>query len=299
MHIVMGASGAVGSATLNALLEAGLPAKGIGRAEADARDPAALTNALSGASHIYFCVGLPYDRNVWREGFPRMASALVKACKATTARLIFLDNVYMYGPKPLPVPFDENTAFDPPSVKGHVRKETTEILLKAHEKGDIQLTIGRAADFYGPGAINSVLYTGFLENMLAGKAPQLVIPEGPVHTYAFTPDLGRALAALGQDAGTMGETFHLPVGKPVRVSDLVETMNAKLRLSVRASHMTPFMLRLLSLFVPILKEVREMNYQFEADYIMDDQKFLQRYPDFEKTSYSDGIAQTIEFFRKA
>jgi len=52
-------------------------------------------------------------------------------------------------------------------------------------------------------------------------------------------------------------------------------------------------MRLLGLFVPILRELHEMMYQFENDYVFDSSKFQQRFPDFAVMPYDAGIANTI------
>lgn len=118
------------------------------------------------------------------------------ACARTGTNIVYLDNVYLYGPAPLSVPFDETTPRMPPSRKGRARKAAVEIVMDAHRAGRVRATVGRAADFYGPGAVHSPFYISFLKNMLKGKAPQVAMPEGPRHSYAYTADVGRALVTL-------------------------------------------------------------------------------------------------------
>jgi hypothetical protein len=43
--------------------------------------------------------------------------------------------------------------------------------------------------------------------------------------------------------------------------------------------MSPLLLQALSLFVPILREVREMAYQWEAPFVVDDARFRARFGD--------------------
>lgn len=296
-HIVLGGNGAIGAATLEAIRAKGLDGRAVSRTEADATDADALATALDGAEVVYHCVGLAYDARVWAAGFPAISEALVTACEKTGARLVYFDNVYLYGPAPLPVPFDETTPRNPVSRKGRARKAAIDIVTQAHRSGRIRATVGRSADFYGPGAVNSPFYISFLENMLKGKPPQAAMPEGPVHTYAYTRDMGRALVELAVDDGAYGEEFHLPVGPAVRVSEMMALFNRALGTSMKASHVPDIMLRALSLFVPVLGEVREMSYQYKADYVMSDEKFRQRYPAFTTTSYEEGVAAMVAHFR--
>jgi nucleoside-diphosphate-sugar epimerase len=297
-HYVLGGDGAIGRATLAALTERGLDARALTRADADARDAAALVRVLSNADVVYSCVGLPYNAQIWAAGFPAISEALVTACERVGARLVYFDNVYLYGPAPLPVPFDETMSRVPPSKKGRARKTAVEIVTQAHEAGRVEVTVGRAADFYGPGAINSPFYLNFLQNMLKGRAPLVAMPEGPVHTYAYTQDMGRALVALSLEDAAYGEEFHLPVGPPVKVSEMAALFNAELGASFKVSHVPDAVLWGMSLFTPLIREVREMAYQYRTDYVMSDAKFRRLFPAFQSTSYAEGVAAMVAYFRK-
>ncbi len=64
---------------------------------ADATNPDAILKAIEGSSIVYSCIGLKYKYSVWREQWPKIMNNLIAACKSTGAKLIFFDNVYMYG----------------------------------------------------------------------------------------------------------------------------------------------------------------------------------------------------------
>lgn len=296
-HAVLGGDGAIGRATLAAIEAKGLDGRALTRANADALDPEALVRVLDGAEVVYECVGLPYNADLWTTGFPAISSALVTACEKTGTKIVYFDNVYLYGPAPLPVPFDETTSRIPPSRKGRARKTAVEIVMEAHGAGRVRATVGRAADFYGPGAVNSPFYISFLENILKGKAPQVAMPEGPVHTYAYTADMGRGLVHLAMDDSAYGEEFHLPVGPAIKVSEMAALFKKALGTSLKVTHIPDIVLRGMSLFKPLIREVHEMSYQYKTDYIMSDSKFRQRFPEFSSTSYEDGVAAMVDHFR--
>ena len=260
-------------------------------------DANALVKALEGAEVVYNCVGLPYNSDLWTTGFPTIANALVTSCEKVGAKIVYFDNVYLYGPAPLPVPFDESTSCNPTSRKGKARKAGVEIVMEAHRRGRVQVTVGRAADFYGPGALNSPFYISFLENMLKGKSPRVAMPEGPLHTYAYTLDMGRGLVELALDARTYGDEFHLPVGQAVKVSEIGAVFNKALGTSLKVTHVPDMLLRVLSQFNRFIQEVHEMSYQYKTDYIMSDEKFRQHFPEFTSTTYEDGVAAMVEHFR--
>ncbi len=296
-HAVLGADGAIGRATLDAIQAKGLAGKSLTRADADAMDADALITVLDGVDVVYDCIGLPYNAELWTTGFPAISHALITACEKTRRKIVYFDNVYLYGPAPLPVPFDETTLRHPPSRKGKARKTAVEIIMAAQRAGRVKATVGRGADFYGPGAINSPFYISFLENMLKGKAPQVAMPEGPVHTYAYTQDMGRGLVELALDDETYGEEYHLPVGPPVKVSEMAVRFNKALGTSFKMTHIPDIALRALGLFKPLIREVHEMSYQYKTDYVMSDAKFRQRFPKCVTTSYDDGIANMVRHFQ--
>lgn len=296
-HVVLGAGGAIASATLAALKAIGADVIAIGHSEADARDPDALTPHLIGASHVYLCIGLPYVGAVWERDWPAVMRSVLKACEAVGARLIFFDNVYMYGPPPLSNPITEDHQQAPTTRKGRVRKVVADMALQAHAAGRVRVVIGRSADFYGPGAINSFFYIQFLENLLAGKKPMTLLPQGPRHTYAYTLDNGRALVRLALDDGAYGSVWHLPTGPAVTVEEMADHFRKALGRDFIVSHLPSFMISLLGIFSRPIREVAEMDYQFRQDYVLDWSRFADRYPDFRPTPYLEGVKSMVDYFR--
>jgi nucleoside-diphosphate-sugar epimerase len=305
LHIVLGGSGAIGQSVILSLKKRNIKTIAVERSKkikntetrlVDLLDQEQTALSLADATHVYLCVGLPYNTKIWKREWPILAESVIRACEKSGAKLIFLDNVYMYGPKPLAVPFDETHQQIPSSQKGIVRKEVADMILSAHSEKRIQAVIGRSADFYGPNAVNSALYTSFLERMLRGKAPQSLSKQGIKHTYAFSLDNGDALVRLALDATTYGEVWHLPVGDAVTVDYMLELMNNCLNTAFKVSYLGTATTTILSLFIPIIKEVKEMLYQFDNTYIMSDAKFRQHFPDFSSTPYPEGISVMIDSF---
>jgi nucleoside-diphosphate-sugar epimerase len=56
------------------------------------------------------------------------------------------------------------------------------------------------------------------------------------------------------------------------------------------------MIKIVGFFVPLVKEIYEMLYQNEADYIFDSSKFEKAF-NFTPTPYQAGIKTTIEFYK--
>ncbi len=204
----------------------------------------------------------------------------------------------MYGPPPLRVPFDENHPQQPVTKKGQARKQTANILLEAFASGEVNGVIGRAADFYGPYAVNSPFYISFLERMLQAKAPQSLFPLDVKHTYAYTTDLGQALVMLALDPSTYKQVWHLPVGEPITMNEATDLFNKVLGTAYLTTYLPALMQQLLTLFIPPIREVREMLYQFDSPYVLSYEKFRKHFPDFRTTSYEDGIRAMVESFQQ-
>ncbi len=221
---------------------------------------------------------------------------VIDACEKAQAKLIFLDNIYMYA-SPLPVPFDESTPQNPNSKKGKARKQTADLMIKALRDNKIKGLIGRSADFYGEGAVNSPFYISFLERMLQDKGPQTLVSADIEHTYADVLDNGRALVELALNDDCYGEVWHLPVGEPITTNGMLAIFNEKLGSNYKVSVMPPLLKKILPIFIPIIKEAKEMEYQFEQKYVMSDNKFRKRFPNFKVSSYQDGVNRMVEWFK--
>src|SRR4029079_18405800 len=105
-HVVLGA-GAVGMGIAEALVRRGEsvrvvnrsglrePVAGVQSVAGDVNDPVFAASATHGARVIYQALNPPYHR--WAQEFPGLQAAAIAAAQATDARLVAMDNVYMYG----------------------------------------------------------------------------------------------------------------------------------------------------------------------------------------------------------
>lgn len=302
LHVVLGASGAVGRAVVAELLEAKLKVVAVERSRdvpgvevvfADLCDRLATVAALARADYVYLCVGLPYATKVWRSQWPVIVDNVLVACQASGAKLIFFDNVDMYGPSPLPVPFDERTSQHPVGAKALVRRQIAGTILQAHDEGRVSALIARSANFFGPGMVKSPLYTGFLANMSRGKRPVFVGAIDVPHTYAYTRDNARAMVRLALDETAYGEVWHLPVSGPITALELAELANRALGSRLRLRGIPRSLRTALARFVPIFGEVEEMMHHFDNPYVMSWDKFHMAYPDFTTTSLDEAISVTM------
>ncbi len=305
-HVVIGGSGAVGSAVIGELQARDLEVAAITRTTSipsvdttfvDVMDGLAVSEALRTATHAYLCVGLPYSTQAWRTQWPIIVDNVLAGCEVHGVRLVFFDNVDMYGPPPLPEPFDERTPQDPPGAKAQVRKQIADTVLEAHASGRCPTLIARSGNFIGPGMVNSPIYTGFIENMVAGKRPLFLSRADVPHTYAYTLDNARAMVTLATDDGAYGQVWHLPVSQPVTARGLAASVNRALGSNLRLVCIPRPARKALGRFVPIVGEVEEMMHHFDHPYVMSWDKFAAAHPDFRVTDLDTAVRHTVASFR--
>lgn len=249
--------------------------------------------AVAGSEVAYLLAGLPYDIKVWQEQWPKLMRNVIDACKKHGTKLVFFDNVYSYGL--VTGTMTEETPYNPTSKKGEVRAKIATTLLDEVKQGNLQGMIVRGADFYGPSAKLSLTYTTVTERLKTKKGPQWIGNAKAIHTFTYTPDAGRAVAMLGNTASAYNQTWHALTSKEKMTGEeyvkiACRMMDAKYSLM----SMPKFGVRVVGLFVPVMREFVEMMYQFENDYIFDSTKFEKAF-NMKATPYEEGIAATLKF----
>jgi nucleoside-diphosphate-sugar epimerase len=219
---------------------------------------------------------------------------VINACAATGAKLIFFDNVYMYGK--VDGVMTEETPFNPCSKKGAIRAAIANQLLNETKAGNLQALIARAADFYGPiGFKTSVPNLLVIQNLLKGKKAQWLGNADVPHSITYVPDAAKALYMLANKPEAFGQTWHLPTaGHPLTGRQFVQQAAAAMQKPDEVTVIPGWMLSLAGLFNRAMKELIEMNYQNKYPYLFDATKFNTAFG-FTPTSYADGIKETVQW----
>ena len=188
----------------------------------------------------------------------------------------------------------ENAAIKPPSKKGEVRKVLREMILEETASNRLTGLIVRAADFYGPENKNSALSIMVADNLMKGKKAQVFGDPGKIHTYTYTPDAAKATAILGNTPDAYQQEWHAPTTKEKLTNiQWIEMIASELGTEPKYQKVPSFMLNIIGLFVPMMKEFPEMLYQYEQDYIFDSSKFENRFGLF-ATAPQEGIKNLIK-----
>lgn len=260
---------------------------------ADLTDASQVEKAVEGSEVVYLLVGFDYKLKVWQHNWPRLMRATIDACIKHHAKLVFFDNVYMYDKNAIPH-MTEESAINPPSKKGLVRKEIAEMLLNEVKSGKLTALIARSADFYGPDNEKSLLIELVYKNMKKGKKSNWFINVDKKHSFTYTPDAAKATALLGNTNNAYNQVWHLPTDKnTLTAKELIDLFAKEINADNRVTVLSKWLLKMMGWFVPVLKEMPEMIYQYDRDYFFDSSKFDKRF-NFKTTSYQEGVKKTVE-----
>lgn len=259
---------------------------------ADLSDVNMVEKAIEGSGVVYLVVGFDYNIKVWREQWPKLMKATVDACIKHNAKLVFFDNIYMYDIASIGH-MVEDSPIHPPSKKGLVRKEIAEMLLNQVKAGNLTGLIARAPDFYGPDNEKSFLIEVVYKNMLKGKRPNWFMDPTKKHSFIYTPDAAKATAMLGNTPEAFNQVWHLPTDhNTLTGKEWIDLFNKEMNTSKKGMVLPMFMLKILGLFVPLMREMPEMMYQYDRDYFFDSSKFLAHF-NFTPTTYEMGVRQIV------
>lgn len=250
--------------------------------------------AVAGSDVVYLTVGLPYDSDVWEKKWPLIMQNTIEACKKHEAKLVFFDNVYMYGK--VDGWMTEETPFDPCSKKGEIRAQIATMLLDEIKKGNLKALIARAADFYGPATPKSFVTATIFDNLSKGKNAQIMENPDAKHSLSYTPDCGEAVALLGNTDTCYDQTWHLPSDMDVMThKEMVELAAKNFGESADYTIVKKWMVKLIGLFSKEMKENVEMFYQYNSDYLFDSSKFDNSFK-FRKTRHNEGFKETVKSY---
>ncbi len=250
---------------------------------------------LAKDAEVVFATAQP-DYTQWPEKWPPLMQSLIAGIAQTDTRLVFVDNLYMYGPTH-GKPIREDLPYAATGRKGKTRATIATMLLDAHKAGKVRATIGRASDFFGPRATDTAIFGDrFFEAAAAGKPADLFGNPDLPHTYTYVPDFASALISLSRREEAYGHAWHVPNAQTVSTREMVHRFEAALGRPVKTRVVSPLMLAMVGLFVPIVREMKEMAYEFEEPYVVDDSQFRAVF-DVQNTPLDEAVAATVEWYR--
>jgi nucleoside-diphosphate-sugar epimerase len=309
---LFGAAGAAGRSIAAALGAAGRPYRVIGRARAalqasfgtdpnaeivtwSPEDPASIAAAAAGLQTAIYLVGVPYHQFATHP--PLMQKTLDGLIAAGVQRLILIGTVYPYG-RPQSRPVTESHPREPHTFKGKMRLAQEDLVLDAHGHNGLETLVLRLPDFYGPGVERSFLH-GVFEGAARGTRAQMIGPVDVPHEFVFIPDLGPVVETLTRTPQAFGRVLHLAGAGTITQREVAERAYALCNRPPKLTVAGKPMLRALGLFNPVLRELVEMHYLLTDPVVLDDTALQTLIGPIRKTSYEEGIVQSLAAARDA
>jgi nucleoside-diphosphate-sugar epimerase len=319
---VLGATGSTGTYIIEELLSRRLTTiRGINRSgngphsevdyiAVDVRnDPEGLKNTIQGADIVYHCIGLP-DYTYWMKNFPPITNNVIEtvAANGSDTKLVYLDNLYGFGEEAARKgPLTGSTPHQPNGKKAKLRSSINNQFMEAHDQGRFKVTIGHASDFYGPRCRSSILDIFVFNNVAKEKGVRMLADKTKKHSFAYTPDIGRALVDLGLSQNSWGKRWILPHDEALSLEEMItKTYQVTDKEPQKIGSLPSFGPKIfgtIGKIIPLkalkmLGEVDELKYQFFIDFTVDSSQFEQEYG-WQATPIEEGLEKTMEWYLKA
>ncbi|GAA0361873.1 NAD-dependent epimerase/dehydratase family protein [Bacillus horti] len=303
LHVVIG-TGPLGMAVMEQLDAQGKHVRMVNRSgtadapnhikvvKGDATDEGSFSQACHGATIIYNCTKAPYTE--WPEKFPPIMDGIIKAATQEGAKVVYADNLYMYGYS------KDSLAEEMPNAttgrKGITRAKMADQLLDAHHKGLIRATIGRAPDFYGPRVLDSALGERVFGAALSDKPAEVLGDIDTPHAYIYIRDFAKGLVRLGEHKEALGQIWHIPFSDVLTTRQMINNIYRLVEHEPKFRIAPKLFVSVLSLFNANMREIKEMLYLFEEPFLVDTSKYEKVFGR-DVTPHEVAIKETMEWFK--
>jgi len=265
--VILGVNGHIGRAVAEALVARGWDVTGMARTikqlpgvrfvagNSDSVDD--MRRAIGDAEVVVNALNLPY--NAWDKGRMEAQMQRVLAALGSSGKtMLFPGNIYNFNQSDGVITPD--LAQNPQTARGAIRVRVEEMFEAASARGDIQAIILRAGDFYGPGTTGDWFDQVVFREIRKGRISTMGV-SGIGHSWAYLPDLAAAFEALASLRSTLGgfERFHF-AGNFVTPEQMEAALARIVPAGTRISTFPLWMLKLLGLFSPVMREISKMDH---------------------------------------
>ena len=307
MNLVIGGNGGLGLAITQELMLQGKPVtatyhrsnealmqlKGplLSFAKLDIEDEQALDTLLTGTNTVYFCLNVPYQD--WYTVMPRALERVTRQLHSGQS-LIFPGNVYGYGRFQY-LPADEEHPKAALTRKGKLRNQLEEMLKKQAAQHGFRYVIPRYPDYYGPNVTNRVfgpIFSGALKSKTIAWPVKLDVP----HDLVYIRDAARA-AVLLADSEEDGE-WHVSGSGAIEGRQFLNIIQDEADSPHKCRTLPGWAVGLAGIFDKEAKEFHELLYEFQYPLLLNENKFIERFPEYTPTAHKEAVKETLGWFRE-
>lgn len=258
---------------------------------ADVSDRQQAIRACASAEIVYGCIGFDYQG--WAQQWPPIMAGMLDGAAAAGARFVFMDNCYMYGP--VSGPMTEDLPLTDYGTKPAIRSRITRMWQEAHQAGRVEAASVRASDFYGPGVVQAALGARSIGRLAQGKAAQIIGDPDQPHSFAYVPDIARALVSVGLAGDAMGQAWNVPNAPDKSVRQVLQMFADAFGQPLRIQTMPRILMSVFGLVAGDIRELKEMLYLWERPFHVDGSKFAARFW-ADVTPWETGVAETASAY---
>lgn len=267
--------------------------EGASLAKADATNPERTREVCKNVKTIFHCAMPPYTQ--WPELFPAITYGIMKGAISEQAKLVYGDNLYMYGQ--VNGPIKEDFPYNAKGPKGKTRGQMADKLIEAHKDGKVKVAIGRASDFFGPRVINSFLGERVFLPAIKGQTINLLGRIDQPHTFTYIKDFAKGLVTLSENEIAFGEVWNIPSAETITTQRFLRRIFSVTETYPPVRTAPKFIVNLMALFNPIIKELREILPNYELPYVVDHSKFESTFGNH-STPHKIAINETITWYKE-
>ena len=113
----------------------------------------------------------------------------------------------------------------------------------------------------------------FFGPLVAGKRVHVVGNPDRLHTYTYVPDFGEAMVRLSETPEAWGQAWHVPNPPTTSTREFAELAAGIAGTTTRLHPVSRWQLRLMGAVVPAVREIGELLYEFEDDWVVDHARY--------------------------
>lgn len=290
--------GSLGRRVLHELKKQGVDAVGASRTrpkgldgewiQTDARVADEVRKAAQGCDTVVLCAAPPLTS--WSAEFEELVKGTLQGLRGLETTVVFASNMFVYGPSAQPM--SEQTPEQPQAPIGRLRKELDKLVLAEHGVQGTRTAVVRGSSFYGPGVDVSMVGTSQLQSAAQGKPVDALGSVDQPHSLCFIDDFARAIVQVAANPSAHGQVWHAPVQPAMTMREFMELVTDKLGTELKFRIATPLILRIMGIFSPTMRALKQSFYQYTAPFIVDDSKYRAAFEE-SATPLNETIDRTI------